>query len=82
MQLTIKKRIFCIFVSINSRSNFPPRLRWTRLPLRVFRKSWADASAKYMTYRVEGIKQKNPGNWVEISPELAAEAKDRERPLG
>jgi formate dehydrogenase major subunit len=26
-----------------------------------------------MTYRVNGIKQKTPDNWVEISPELAAE---------
>jgi formate dehydrogenase major subunit len=28
-----------------------------------------------MTYRVKGIKQKIPDNWVEISPELAAERK-------
>jgi formate dehydrogenase major subunit len=26
-----------------------------------------------MTYRVNGIKQKTPDNWVEVSPELAAE---------
>ena len=26
-----------------------------------------------MTYRVNGIKQKTPDNWIEISPELAAE---------
>ena len=28
-----------------------------------------------MTYRVEGIKEKTPDNWVEISAELAAERK-------
>jgi formate dehydrogenase major subunit len=28
-----------------------------------------------MTYRVQGIKEKTPDNWVEISPELAAERK-------
>src|ERR1700758_1064420 len=28
-----------------------------------------------MTYRVNGIKEKTPDNWVEISPELAAERK-------
>jgi formate dehydrogenase major subunit len=26
-----------------------------------------------MTYRVNGIKQKTPDNWVEVSPELATE---------
>jgi formate dehydrogenase major subunit len=28
-----------------------------------------------MTYRVNGIKQKTPDNWVEVSPELAAARK-------
>jgi formate dehydrogenase major subunit len=28
-----------------------------------------------MTYRVNGIKEKTPDNWIEISPELAAERK-------
>jgi formate dehydrogenase major subunit len=28
-----------------------------------------------MTYRVNGIRQKTPDNWIEISPELAAERK-------
>jgi len=28
-----------------------------------------------MTYRVHGIKEKTPDNWIEISPELAAERK-------
>jgi formate dehydrogenase major subunit len=28
-----------------------------------------------MTYRVAGIKQKTPDNWIEVSPELAAERK-------
>ena len=28
-----------------------------------------------MTYRVTGIKEKTPDNWIEISPELAAERK-------
>ena len=35
-----------------------------------------------MTYRVNGIKGKAPDTWIEISPALAAEAKDRNWTLG